>query len=131
MVSRVVLNFRNPKHNACISARCGVVKEYKYLGLIFDSKLSFIPHIKTLKTKCLKTLNILKVVVSNTHWEADRTMLLHLYRALVRSKLDYGSIIYILNNLILFIIKALDSDLGLFEHHWFQASMLKLMSIIL
>ena len=42
-----------------------VVKEYKYLGLIFDSKLSFIPHIKALKTKCLKALIILKVV-SNT-----------------------------------------------------------------
>ena len=26
-----------------------VVKEYKFLGLIFDSKLSFIPHMKVLK----------------------------------------------------------------------------------
>ena len=30
-----------------------VVQEYKYLGLIFDKKLSFIPHIKYLKAKCL------------------------------------------------------------------------------
>ena len=33
-----------------------VVKEAKFLGLIFDHKLSFIPHIKALKAKCLKAL---------------------------------------------------------------------------
>ena len=51
-----------------------VVQEYKYLGLIFDKKLSFIPHIKYLKAKCLKSLNILKVL-SHTTWGADRTTL--------------------------------------------------------
>ena len=69
-----------------------VVQEYKYLGLIFDKKLSFIPHIKYLKAKCLKSLNILKVL-SHTTWGADRTTLLQLYRSLIRSKLDYGSIV--------------------------------------
>ena len=33
-------------------------------------------------------------VLSNTSWGADRTTLLHLYRSLIRSKLDYGSIVY-------------------------------------
>jgi len=28
-----------------------VVSEYKFLGAIFDNKLSFIPHIKYIKTK--------------------------------------------------------------------------------
>ena len=64
-----------------------VVQEYKYLGLIFDKKLSFIPHIKYLKAKCLKSLNMLKVL-SHTTWGADRTTLLQLYRSLIRSKLD-------------------------------------------
>ena len=70
-----------------------VAQEYKYLGLIFDKKLSFIPHIKYLKAKCLKSLYILKVL-SHTTWGADRTTLLQLYRSLIRSKLDYGSIVY-------------------------------------
>ena len=70
-----------------------VVKEHKFLGLIFDNKLNFIPHIKYLKAKCKKALNILKVV-SHYDWGADRKVLLRLYRALVRSKLDYGSIVY-------------------------------------
>ena len=70
-----------------------VVAESKFLGVIFDRKLSFIPHIKYMKAKCLKALNLLKVL-SHTSWGADRTTLLHLYRSLIRSKLDYGSIVY-------------------------------------
>ena len=70
-----------------------VVQEYKYLGLIFDKKLSFIPHIKYIKAKCHKALNMMKVL-SHTTWGADRTTLLLLYRSLIRSKLDYGSIVY-------------------------------------
>ena len=70
-----------------------VVDDFKFLGQIFDRKLSFIPHIKYLKAKCLKALNLLKVL-SHTNWGADRTVLLQLYRSLIRSKLDYGSIVY-------------------------------------
>ena len=39
-----------------------VVKEANFLGVIFDSKLSFVPHIKMLKEKCNKALDIIKVV---------------------------------------------------------------------
>ena len=70
-----------------------VVTEAKFLGVIFDRKLSFIPHLKYLKAKCLKALNLLKVI-SNTDWGADRQVLLRLYRTLIRSKLDYGCVIY-------------------------------------
>ena len=62
------------------------------MGIIFDSKLNFISHIKSLKTRCLKALNI--KCVSSTKWGGDQKTLLNLYRALVRSKLNYGSIIY-------------------------------------
>ena len=70
-----------------------VVEEAKFLGLLFDKKLSFIPHIKALKAKCLKAFDVCKVL-SNTNWGGDRSVLLNLYRSLVRSKLDYGSIVY-------------------------------------
>ena len=69
------------------------VKEAKFLGLIWDTKLTFEPHIKYLKARCQKSLNILKVL-SRTEWGADQTTLLKLYRSLVRSKLDYGCIVY-------------------------------------
>ena len=70
-----------------------VVDEKKCLGVIFDKKLTFIPHIKKFKVKCQKALNLLRVV-AHTDWGADRKVLLHLYRTIVRSKLDYGSIVY-------------------------------------
>ena len=38
------------------------VKEVKFLGLIWDTKLTFEPHIKYLKARCQKLLNILRVL---------------------------------------------------------------------
>ena len=70
-----------------------VVEEFKFLGVIFDRKLSFIPHIKYLKAKWLKAMNLLEVL-SHTKWGVDRTVLLQLYRSMIRSKFDYGSIVY-------------------------------------
>ena len=46
-----------------------------------------------LKNKSRKALNILRFV-SSTNWGADSTVLLNLYRSLIRSKLDYGCIVY-------------------------------------
>ena len=105
----MVLNFPNRKHSVSIFCQLRklhdnpqlylygslipVVDEAKFLGVIFDRKLSFIPPIKYLKAKCLKALNLLKVL-SHTSWGADRTVLLHLYRSLIRSKLHYGAIVY-------------------------------------
>ncbi len=70
-----------------------VVEQTKFLGLIFDNKLNFKAHIDYLRKKCQSSLNLLKVV-SKMDWGADRTVMLRLYRALVRSKLDYGCMIY-------------------------------------
>jgi hypothetical protein len=64
-------------------------KQVKFLGVIFDSKLSFLPHIKYLKANCQNSLNVLKII-SHSDWGADKTTLLRLYRSLARSKLDYG-----------------------------------------
>ena len=73
--------------------KISVMRETKFLGVTFDQKLTFIPHMKALKTRCLKALDIIKVV-SNQDWGADKSVLLNLYRSLIRSKLDYGCIVY-------------------------------------
>ena len=70
-----------------------IIGEAKILGILFDSKLSFIPHITSLKSRCTKSLDLIKVLPNNT-WGADRKVLLRLYRALIRSKLDYGCSVY-------------------------------------
>ena len=70
-----------------------VVNQYRFLGIIFDKKLSFIPHIQYLKDKCNKTLKLLRII-AHKDWGADQHALLKLYRTLIRSKIDYGCFIY-------------------------------------
>ena len=59
------------------------IGEAKFIGIIFDSKLSLIlQHITSLKSRCTKSLDLIQVL-SNTTWGADRKVLLRLYRALI------------------------------------------------
>ena len=65
----------------------------KFLGVVLDRKLTYKEHLKQLRDKCFKSLNILKCV-SRTSYGADRQTLLMLYRSLIRSKLDYACFAY-------------------------------------
>ncbi|GFO02505.1 RNA-directed DNA polymerase from mobile element jockey [Plakobranchus ocellatus] len=67
--------------------------EANYLGVVFDLKLSFNNQMQYLKKKCLKALNLLRFM-GHTDWGANRATFIKLYRTLVRSKLDYGSVVY-------------------------------------
>ncbi|GBM97133.1 putative RNA-directed DNA polymerase from transposon BS [Araneus ventricosus] len=69
------------------------VNDIRFLGITFDRKLTFLPHIKLLRKKCEKSLNILKVL-STTTWGADRNSMIKIYKATVLSKIDYGCEIY-------------------------------------
>ena len=69
------------------------VQKTKLLGMTLDPKLSWILHLKDLKARCTRALDILKCLSRKT-WGADRTTLLRIYRAQIRSKLDYGCTIY-------------------------------------
>jgi len=76
----------------------GLVEQTKFFGLVFDKnqcnrKLSFVPHLQYLRKKCMKALKLLRVV-AHSRWDSDENTLLHLYRSLIRSKLDYGAIVY-------------------------------------
>ena len=73
--------------------RITCVEETKFLGLTFDSKLTWEFHIRNIKIKCMKALDILRIL-SCTKWGADRKHLLQLHRSLIVSKLSYGSEIY-------------------------------------
>ncbi|GBN45393.1 hypothetical protein AVEN_185227-1 [Araneus ventricosus] len=70
-----------------------VVNEIRFLGVIFDRKLAFLPHILHLRKKCERSLNILKDL-SRTTWGADRTSLLRIYQAVILSSIDYGCMVY-------------------------------------
>ena len=65
----------------------------KYLGVTFDKKLTWGPHIEDLKKNATNSLNILRVV-STFNWGADKKSLLKIYDAVCRSKLDYACQVY-------------------------------------
>ena len=48
-----------------------IVEHYKYLGIIFDRKPSFNPHIKYLRTKCYKTIQLLWIIAL-TNWQGSK-----------------------------------------------------------
>ena len=72
--------------------RIPYVSETRFLGLIFDHRLTWIPHLNSPKSKCLEAKQILRAL-SHTNLGADRQMLLRLYHSLI-SKLNYGREIY-------------------------------------
>ena len=75
----------------------GQTDTVKFLGLIFDTRLTWQTHIKQLKAQCLRSLNVLKYL-SNPRTGCHRRLLLRLYQTLIRSRLDYGAPLYGLAN---------------------------------
>src|SRR6266576_2776677 len=62
----------------------------KFLGLIFDQRLSWITHFQQLKAKSSKILNLLKILRNRNH-NPSRHLLLKVYKSLFRSRIEYGS----------------------------------------
>ena len=68
-----------------------VTSIHKHLGMIFDSKLSFDEHLKSvLKKKISKTIGLLRKLQGIL----PRTSLITIYKSFARPHLDYGDIIY-------------------------------------
>ncbi|XP_072389282.1 uncharacterized protein [Diabrotica undecimpunctata] len=68
-------------------------EESNFLDLKFDYKLNWKTHITNLQPTCQNRINLLKILSSNI-WGADSSILLNLYKSIIRSKLDYGAICY-------------------------------------
>ena len=69
------------------------VTSFKFLGLTLDQHLKYDVHISNLITKCKRRLNLMRAVAGTTYGCA-RKPLLTIYKALIRSLIDYGSIVY-------------------------------------
>ena len=65
----------------------------KFLGVVFDRHLTWSEHIQHVADRCRKRLNLMRAM-AGSHWGASRDTLLMVYRALIRSVLDYGCIAY-------------------------------------
>ena len=69
------------------------LKEKKLLGIILDSpSLTFRAHINKLSTECTRRINMM--VISSTRWGACSKILRLFCLAYIRSKIDYGAMIY-------------------------------------
>jgi hypothetical protein len=68
-------------------------KDPTFLGIRFDKHLSFKNQLRYLKESCLKRMNVLKVL-SNKSWGLSTETLNNVYNSLIRSLLEYSSIIY-------------------------------------
>jgi hypothetical protein len=62
----------------------------KFLGMIFDKRLTWQSHIRYIADRCSARLNLMRSL-AGTRWGASKTALLTVYRALIRSLLDYGA----------------------------------------
>jgi len=65
----------------------------KFLGMTWDAKLSWHQHLNKLKHDCQKPLGLLRSLTA-LRWGADQQSSLLIYKSLIRSKLDYASIVY-------------------------------------
>lgn len=65
----------------------------RILGLTFDDKLSWRPHLKKLKAEYLSRMKIIKRLGNKT-WGSETKSLLRIYKSLILSVIDYGAIIY-------------------------------------
>ena len=68
-------------------------KEVKFLGVLINTNLSWDSHINHLIKKARKSFNLFKVLLSNP-WSSDTKSLLHVCRALIRSRLTYGQEVF-------------------------------------
>ena len=82
---KISLNFNNTPLN--------IVDKVKFLGIIFDSKLTWQHHIQYIVDKCKTRVNLLKCF-SGMAWGPGKDTLCHIYKALIRSRIDYGCQIY-------------------------------------
>lgn len=69
------------------------VKQFKYLGVWFDERITWAIHIQKVVDKCKKVLNVMRCL-AGSEWGADRTALKAIYCGSIRSILDYGCVVY-------------------------------------
>src|SRR5215469_9690983 len=66
---------------------------HRFLGVTFDTRLTYKPHITALRTSCHRLLNMF-AHISQPRWSLNRQSLLRLYKSLVCSRIEYGCEIY-------------------------------------
>ena len=69
------------------------VTEKRFLGVLFDWRMTWEPHINSLKDDCVRSLRLLKTIAFSKS-KTDTRMLLRIYKSMILPKLDYGCLAY-------------------------------------
>ncbi len=69
------------------------VESFRFLGIVFDARLTWAGHIEKVIVKCKKVLNVMRCL-TGVDWGASRQSLREIYVALIKSVIDYGCIAY-------------------------------------
>lgn len=81
----------------CVNRDLSVKKEAKFLGILFDNRLIFEAQCRSLKDRVIRINSMFKYI-SSVSWGLEVNTALLLYKGLVRSIIDYGSVIFVPNN---------------------------------
>uniref|UniRef100_A0A3Q2PCB4 Reverse transcriptase domain-containing protein n=1 Tax=Fundulus heteroclitus TaxID=8078 RepID=A0A3Q2PCB4_FUNHE len=74
---------------------------FRFFGVVFDEKLTWGNHIEHVIEKSKKVLNIMRCLAGLT-WGASFESLKNVYVSLIRSRIDYGSVVYDFPKLVTF-----------------------------
>ena len=69
------------------------VSSFRFLGVIFDSGLTWGEHIDSVVGTCRKVVNVMRCIAGQ-EWGASVGALVSIYVALIRARIDYGSVVY-------------------------------------
>ena len=76
---------------------CGKELEFqnnvRFLGIIFDRYLSWDDHINFVIGRCEKDINLIRAI-KGQEWGANKKCLFTVYNALIKSKIQYGLLVY-------------------------------------
>ena len=64
-------------------------KEHKYLGVTFDKRMTWRPHLLDISKRCKGRINVIKSL-AYAKWSGDAKELVMIYKALILSIIDYG-----------------------------------------
>ncbi|KAF4527863.1 hypothetical protein B566_EDAN016479, partial [Ephemera danica] len=84
---------QNYNHIKFVNLRIKRVDQHRLLGIIIDDKLSWKPHCDYLAKTCRQGINILKATC-HRWWGANPITATILFKAIIRSRLEYGSAIF-------------------------------------
>jgi len=90
--STTVLFGRREKKEVKLRINNGIISQnnsHKFLGIWFDSRLTWSTHIDSIVEKCKKRLNLLRCI-AGTQWGGNSHVLMMVYKGLIRPVIDYG-----------------------------------------